>query len=118
MEVAQRAYIHPLDIDPRNYQGSVLVDLGTARTFPYVRALWSDRAFGRVFERLDKTVKMWEIDERDGNVVSGGTNARIRRVKENDAKMRRQAEETKQAEERKHVEKETASIPRSLTMTL
>lgn len=93
MEIAQRAVIHPLDIEPRNYRGSFLVDLGSVRTYPYVRRLWSDRAFGNTFEMYEKGIEMWEVDEVDGTVVQGGTNDGRRRFKEEEAEIRRQAEE-------------------------
>lgn len=93
MEIAQRAVIHPLDIEPRNYRGSFLVDLGSVRTYPYVRRLWSDRAFGRAFEMYERGIRMWEVDEEDGSVVQGGTNNRRKKLREQDEEMRRQLEE-------------------------
>lgn len=93
MKIAQTAVIHPMDIHPRNYRGSFLVDLGSVRTFPYVRRLWSDRAFGNVFEMHEKGIGAWEIDEADGKMALGGTNAGRKRLKEEEAEMRRRAEE-------------------------
>jgi hypothetical protein len=83
LEIAQRAVIHPDDLKPRNYRGSFLVDLGNVRTCPYVKELWSDRVFERVFKRYDRVIGRWEIDDSDGSVVQGGTNERRRQAKGN-----------------------------------
>ncbi|KAK2758265.1 hypothetical protein FQN54_004110 [Arachnomyces sp. PD_36] len=100
MEIAYRASIFPIDILPRNYRGSFLVDLGSSMTWPYIRKLWgSDRAFDIEFERVDNLVSSWEISDVDGVTVVNGDENRIRRkLKEQEQRMRKQAEELKNSE--------------------
>lgn len=82
MEIARQAHIYPSDIQPRNYRGSFLVDLGRARTYPYVKRFWSHRALDDCFSMYDECVGRWEVDDQDGSVVKGGTNEKRRRFKE------------------------------------
>ncbi|KAK2754806.1 hypothetical protein FQN54_006699 [Arachnomyces sp. PD_36] len=105
MKIANRAAICPDDILPRNYQGSFLVDLGSSKTWPYVRGLWSHSAFDSVFEMTDKSVEDWQIDDLDGSrLVPGDRNRGRREQKEIDQRMRKKAEERAKERAEKAVE--------------
>ncbi|KAK2755766.1 hypothetical protein FQN54_005916 [Arachnomyces sp. PD_36] len=93
MCIAYQATIHPSDILPRNYRGSFLVDLGRARTYPYVKRFWSNRAFESCFTMFDETIEEWEIDDEDGSVVMGGTNEKRKRFKAMKEQRKMQIEE-------------------------
>ena len=65
--------IFTLDVQPRNFRGSFLVDLGTAMTYPCI--YWSQAGFEDEYEVYDRQVMSWEVDEETDEVVHGGTNA-------------------------------------------
>ena len=88
-DIFRRALICVGDVQPRNFRGSFLVDLGTCKTYPYIKRFWSDREFNRVWENYDKNVMNWEVHEQTGEVVFGGTNAQRRKHQQQDALMRK-----------------------------
>lgn len=88
-DIFRRALICVGDVQPRNFRGSFLVDLGTCKTYPYIKRFWSDREFNRVWENYDKNVMNWEVHEQTGEVVFGGTNAQRRKHQQQAALMRK-----------------------------
>ena len=87
-DVFRRALIYTNDIKPSNFQGSFIVDLGSAKTYPYITRFWSEIEFDRVWDNYDFNVTDWEIDEETGVVVFAGTNAQRREDQKHAALIR------------------------------
>lgn len=77
-DIFRRALVYTNDIKPSNFRGSFIVDLGSAKTYPYIKPFWSEIEFDRVWENYDFNVTDWEVDEETGLVVFAGTNAERR----------------------------------------
>lgn len=77
-DIFRRALVYTNDIKPSSFRGSFIVDLGSAKTYPYIKPFWSEIEFDRVWEHYDHNVTDWEVDEETGVVVFAGTNAQRR----------------------------------------
>lgn len=87
-DVFRRALIYTNDIKPSNFRGSFIVDLGSAKTYPYIKRFWSEIEFDRVWDYYDYNVTDWEVDEETEVVVFAGTNAQRRMHKKKAALLR------------------------------
>ncbi|KAK2790671.1 hypothetical protein FQN52_005427 [Onygenales sp. PD_12] len=82
MSIARKAKLYPEDIQPRNYCGSFLVDLGRVKTYPYPRRIWHMRRYRECFPMFDRVVGDWQICTRDGVIVEGRINELFKRNRE------------------------------------
>ncbi|KAK2757625.1 hypothetical protein FQN54_004594 [Arachnomyces sp. PD_36] len=71
MRLAHEARLHLGDIQPRNFRGSFLVDLGCVKTYPYPKRLWFPRRVREGKTLHDEIVSKWQILVRDGTIVEG-----------------------------------------------
>ncbi|KAK2807345.1 hypothetical protein FQN50_005500 [Emmonsiellopsis sp. PD_5] len=97
MNIARKALIHPSDVQPRNYRGSFLVDLGRVKTYPYPPQMWSNQERKEFFPWFDGYASRWEVSIRDGSVVEGWLNKLFREnVVRLEAERKREEEARKQ----------------------
>ncbi|KAK2810993.1 hypothetical protein FQN50_002586 [Emmonsiellopsis sp. PD_5] len=82
MSIARKAKLYPEDIQPRNYCGSFLVDLGRVKTYPYPKRIWHMRRYKEYFPMIDRVVSDWQICTRDGDIVEGWVNEVFKRNRE------------------------------------
>ncbi|EEP82056.1 predicted protein [Uncinocarpus reesii 1704] len=79
MTIARKALLYPKDLQPRNFRGSFLVDLGAVRTYPYPpQRFWSNTRRREYFAWFDKDASQWEVSVRDGKVIEGWLNRMIK----------------------------------------
>ncbi|KAI1993814.1 hypothetical protein LOZ53_002026 [Ophidiomyces ophidiicola] len=74
MAIARKALLHPQDVQPRNFRGSFIVDLGRVKTYPYPRPYWSNTRQQAFFPYFDKAASDWQVCVRDGEVIEGWIN--------------------------------------------
>lgn len=80
MSIARGALLHPGDMQPRNYRGSFLVDLGRVKTYPYPRRLWSTSRKREYYAYFDEYASNWQVSVRDGTVVERSVNEVLKRI--------------------------------------
>ncbi|KAK2875346.1 hypothetical protein FQN49_001664 [Arthroderma sp. PD_2] len=80
MRIARKALLYPEDAQPRNYRGPFLVDLGRVRTYPYPPLLWSDTKRKEYFKWFDEYASSWEVSVRDGSLIEGWVNEKLKQA--------------------------------------